>query len=140
MRKIEDKLRADPKLAAELQAFLKRAEAEDAAASKQLERMKAEHEAHQRYFDADRLVRDLYGSSYGHDVLRTAIEEVLADLPVEELDDEALARLKRQHASEHLVKKLVELKGPMSAANEALIRNKLEAAMAAIPAKEGVEK
>jgi hypothetical protein len=76
-------------------------------------------------------------SSYGYDELLTAIEEVLTDLPDEQLDAEALARLKRRHASQYLVKKLVELKGQMSAANEALVQQNLEAAMAAIPAKEG---
>jgi hypothetical protein len=128
-----DKLTADEKraLAAQFNAKLSQWQIASAADAERSERMKAEHEAWQRRFDADKLVRDLYGTSYGHDELRTVIEAVLADLPEELLDDEALARLKRRHASQYLVKKLVELKGPMSAANEALIQQKLEAAMAA---------
>jgi hypothetical protein len=137
MRKIAENLRTDPALKAELDAFLKKATAEDAAATKQLQHMRADLEVGQRRHQADELVRDLYGSSYGHDELRTTIESVLADLPVEKLDDEALGRLKRRHASQYLVKKLVELKGAMSASNEALVQNKLEAAMAAIPTAEG---
>jgi hypothetical protein len=135
-----DKLSADERkeLVAQISVKLSQWQAEDEATAEQLARMKAEHEAHQRRFDADKLVRDLYGSSYGHDELRAAIEEVLAKLPAEQLNDSALARLKRRHDAQHIIKQIAVLCGhPLSAANEALVQNQLEAAMAAIPVKEG---
>jgi hypothetical protein len=135
-----DKLSPDERkeLAAQISVKLSQWQAEDKAAAEQLARMKIEQEAWQRHFDADHLVRDLYGSSYGHDVLRTAIEDVLADLPVTPLDDAELGRLKRRHDAQHIIKQIVALRGhPLSPANEALIQTKLEAVMAAIPVKEG---
>ena len=133
MRKIEERLRADPKLVAELQAFLKRAEVEDAATTKQLERMKVDLDAGQRRHQADRLVSELYGTSYGHDGLRTALEEILAQ-PVEALDEAARIKRRRRHESQRLVQKIAELKGELSANTESQIQEKLERTMAAAKA------
>jgi hypothetical protein len=103
-------------------------------------KLKASQEAMGRHLDAEKLLRQLRDAYHidKSDGLLACVETILADIPAQKLDDAEIAGLKRRHASQFVIKQIVTLRGhPLSAANEALIQNKLEAAMAAIAVKEG---
>jgi hypothetical protein len=116
---------------AELEAYIAKASAENDAWAAESAKHHAEHEAWRRHFEADKLVRELYGSSYGHDELVTAIEMALADLPTAPLDDAELARLKRRHLALRLVEKIAALKGPLNAPTEMALFETFQKALAA---------
>jgi hypothetical protein len=133
MRKIEENLRANPALKAELEAFLKKAEAEIAESAKQLERMKAEQEAHQRRFDAMRIVKEARDHQYVNpsDTLVDAVALALGELPVEVLDDDALAQLKHHHLAQLVVKKIVAYHGrPLRVDAEILFARRFQTVLA----------
>jgi hypothetical protein len=134
-----DKITTTPeerqRLLAELNAKLSAWDAETATWAAESAKLKTEHEAQQRRFDAERLVRELYGGSFGHDELCVAVEHALAELsPAAQLDDAARIKLRRRHESFLLVKRIAELKGPMSAETESQLLEKLQRAMAATAA------
>jgi hypothetical protein len=128
-----DKITTTPEerklLLAELNKKLSQWDADCAADVKESERMKTEHEAMGRRFDADKLVRDLYGTSYGHDELRIAVETALADLPTAPLDAAELARLERRHLALRVVEKIAVLR-PLSAPTEISLTQTFEKVLA----------
>jgi hypothetical protein len=132
MRKI-DTLSLDERktLAADIEAFLKKATAEDDKLIAVSNKLATDIEAGLRRHEANRLLSELYGSSYGHDELRVALESVLAEPPPAPLNDDARIKLRRRHEAMELVKKIVALKGPLSAETEQDLQQKLERVMVA---------
>jgi cell division protein FtsX len=116
-------------LLAELNAKIAAWDRDDVALSAMSDKLATDIEAGRRRHQADKLVSELYGSSYGNDTLRTAIEEVLAQTTAP-LDDAACIALRRHHEAQQLVRKIVELKGPLSVDAETKLVTRLERAMA----------
>jgi hypothetical protein len=134
-----DKITTTPEerkvLLAKLNAKLSQWQAECAADVKQSERMKAQHEAMGRHFDAHKLVHELYGSTHDRAELCAAVETILAELPTASLTDVELVKLRRRHESLALVKKIVELRGtPLDAATESQLQQKFERVVASVKA------
>jgi hypothetical protein len=128
MRKIEENLRTNPALKADLEAFLKRAASEAAADKVASAKLRSDVDVLGRHLDADKLLRQLRDAHHvdKSDELQAVVERALADLPEESLDDAALARLKTRHSALHLVKLVAGLKGPLSAATEIALQSTFE--------------
>jgi hypothetical protein len=100
----------------------------------------AEHAALKVQIDATHLIdrlAELRGTPLTYEIenqLREAFESALAALPTEPLDQATLAQLARRHVARRLVEKTVELRGPVSAAAEHALGQKLEEAIAAADA------
>jgi hypothetical protein len=133
MRKLEEKIGADPALRFQIEAFIKKATAEDARLDVAHAKLKSDITAQQHHLDAHRLVRELRDAFHFVDdeKLRVVVEQALADIPDEQLDDVALARLKCRHASLHLIKLIAALRGTLSAATEIALQNTFEKVLAA---------
>jgi hypothetical protein len=127
-----DKLSAEERKA--LVAKVVAWDAETATLAAESAKMKAEHEAWQRRFDAERIVKEVRDGLFApsNDKLVAAVEAALADVPTAApLDDAELARLKRRHLALRLVEKIAALRGTLSAATEIALSNAFEKVLAA---------
>jgi hypothetical protein len=107
--------------AEEITAQLAKWETQSAALDARSAKLRVDIEAGLRRHDAHKLV-----PGHADSELRATVEQALAELPTAPLDDKALAELRCRHEAQLLVKKLAELKGPLSADTEHGLQQKFE--------------